>query len=425
MDSGRDCGRQVYDSIPPHPAAHISLRDGLGDHLSRVARSSSTTRLLKAVAVLTFSVVSVLVFSSIWNSRSVDHPIVKSRIYELAPNRLPVSQRYAYRYLPYFRSYKTRILDSLGRYESTALPRFSSPSLAYLSRQDLVSQPEVGFVIEEFVNTGKCSARRVCRARLIVTKDEDGVKVEAGFDISSLKGRDPITVDRGTKGRVGAIRLAELRRWVDQLLRSVSEELAGLDCLVSSDALLQAIGITLRFALRCPKTDDPLCHQLFTVRECPHEAVPPTPTPVPKESCEVAFDECEFTFDGESELATFSIDGPPDKSFTPVVVAKDPDVHLGTLNSNNVVPEFIEDDGAFPITDFGSQPFAPTQFKPYYIWQEQGSGIGHQTFHGDQQELSRGRCIRIFFTDIQLKDPASNLNHVPRSENKCVVFRTD
>ncbi|PXF41182.1 Collagen alpha-1(XXVIII) chain [Gracilariopsis chorda] len=142
--------------------------------------------------------------------------------------------------------------------------------------------------------------------------------------------------------------------------------------------------------------------------------------------CSKAFDECEFTFRGKTGLSTFSIAGRPDRSFTPRIVSKDASVRLGVLNSNNIVPEFIEDNGVFPITNFGSQRFTPTHFKPYTLMNGQGSGIGHQTFHGNQKQVAKDRCIRVYFTHFQeiRNNKLINRNDVPRSENKCVVFRT-
>eukprot|EP00178_Gracilaria_changii_P017807 TRINITY_DN5077_c0_g1_i1.p1 TRINITY_DN5077_c0_g1~~TRINITY_DN5077_c0_g1_i1.p1 ORF type:complete len:365 (-),score=56.91 TRINITY_DN5077_c0_g1_i1:490-1584(-) len=156
-------------------------------------------------------------------------------------------------------------------------------------------------------------------------------------------------------------------------------------------------------------------------------------TVIPK-ACKVAFDECEFTFSDQAGLATFEVSEEPDTAFTTRVVPKDVSFGLGVLNTNNIVPEFINDveiqpgatPEARPITEFGSQSFTPTHFKPYWIAQERGSGIGHQTFQGNQAQEARGRCVRIYFTHYQeiRENRVVNRNNVPRSANKCVVFRT-
>ncbi|KAI0557995.1 von Willebrand factor A-like protein [Gracilaria domingensis] len=145
-------------------------------------------------------------------------------------------------------------------------------------------------------------------------------------------------------------------------------------------------------------------------------------------SCLIAFEECQFTFSGETSLATFDIPAEqPDTAFTTGVVPKDVTYALGTLNMNGIVPEFIDEAGnASPITDFGSQRFTPTHFKPYWVAQDRGSGIGHQTFQGDQAQVAQNRCVRVYFTHFQeiREHRVVNRNGVPRSENKCVVFRT-
>eukprot|EP00178_Gracilaria_changii_P019092 TRINITY_DN55555_c0_g1_i1.p1 TRINITY_DN55555_c0_g1~~TRINITY_DN55555_c0_g1_i1.p1 ORF type:complete len:402 (+),score=57.92 TRINITY_DN55555_c0_g1_i1:679-1884(+) len=151
--------------------------------------------------------------------------------------------------------------------------------------------------------------------------------------------------------------------------------------------------------------------------DCPTVTCPPEVN-----ECQKAFDNCAFTFAGKNGLATFDATGRPDKSFTSMVVSKDPNMRLGVLNMNDVVPEFIDDNGAKRITMFGSQRFTETHFKPYSIEGTRGSGIGHQTYHGNQKQLARNKCIRVFFSHVQLLDPTTNLNEVP--DNYCVVFRT-
>ncbi|PXF43410.1 hypothetical protein BWQ96_05328 [Gracilariopsis chorda] len=148
-----------------------------------------------------------------------------------------------------------------------------------------------------------------------------------------------------------------------------------------------------------------------------------------KTECEKAYDKCLFKFSGVNGFnnAIFSIAGEPDKSFTPRVVPKATTYSLGTLNTNNVVPEFIEGNQGRPITEFGSQRFTPTHFKPYWISEERGSGVGHQTFQGNQLEVANDKCVRVYFTSFQEVPPNGqvvNRNNVPTSENKCVVFRT-
>ena len=132
---------------------------------------------------------------------------------------------------------------------------------------------------------------------------------------------------------------------------------------------------------------------------------------------------------GFRSIPTFRIGGPPDIAFTSRIVSKDPREIIGILNTNDVVPEFILRNGAaVRITHFGSQRFTPTHFKPFAIPRTIGSGVGHQTFHGDQLRIARGQCVRVFFTTFQVlkgvRPPTVANVNVGREAFKCVVFRT-
>lgn len=151
-------------------------------------------------------------------------------------------------------------------------------------------------------------------------------------------------------------------------------------------------------------------------------------------ACQKAYSHCEFKFSGEAGLSTYNIQPDlNDQAFTPIIVSKDPRERIGVLNMNGITPEFIFPTGSVsPITDFGSQPFTETHFKPFWKSDEFGSGIGHQTFHSDQAHVAKGKCIRIYFTSFQvLKNEngyhvvVDNRNNVPKWENKCVVFETN
>lgn len=143
--------------------------------------------------------------------------------------------------------------------------------------------------------------------------------------------------------------------------------------------------------------------------------------------CEDAYDDCEFRFAGKLRLPTFNVTGEADMAFTTRIIPKDVSYGLGMLNSNNIIPEFIHDDGtSMEIIEFGSQRFSAHHFKPFWVAQDRGSGIGHETFHGDQEEQAKNRCVRLFFTHYQeiRQNGVVNQNNVPRSQKKCVVFRT-
>lgn len=147
--------------------------------------------------------------------------------------------------------------------------------------------------------------------------------------------------------------------------------------------------------------------------------------------CHSAFRECDFRFSGfVNVVPTFSIGGRANTPFTPRIISTVRGEHLGVLNTNNIIPEFVFDGATHPITSFGSQRFTPTHFKPFSIpTAHRFSGVGHQTFQGNQLSVATGKCIRLYFTHYQLLNPTTgvvvgNRNNVPRSENKCVVFRT-
>lgn len=146
----------------------------------------------------------------------------------------------------------------------------------------------------------------------------------------------------------------------------------------------------------------------------------------PGERCEDAYRRCQFRFKGESGLTKYNIPQFRDKSFTPKIVSKNRRVRLASLNTNGIVPEFVDVNTARPITQYGSPHFTPTHFKPIWMMSERADGIGHQTFHGNQKSVALNRCIRVFFTHFQefRGERISNQHNIPREKNKCVVFAT-
>ncbi|KAI0560365.1 Kazal [Gracilaria domingensis] len=177
---------------------------------------------------------------------------------------------------------------------------------------------------------------------------------------------------------------------------------------------------------RCDPQND-----VISSGECGAVSEPPSGS---ASACDEAYDLCDFAFAGEDEdeSPVYSVDGPPDIPFTPVIVSKDPNERLGVLNTNNIEVEIIEDDGSYVgITSLpAQQTFSPTQFKPLTVPNTKMSGIGHQTFQTDQKEVIRGRCVRIFFTHYQLLEQTEPFNVIDnvsaeRGDNKCVVFETE
>lgn len=151
------------------------------------------------------------------------------------------------------------------------------------------------------------------------------------------------------------------------------------------------------------------------------------PSPPVRNACKKAYDECDFMFAGLFRLPKFNISGKADISFTPRIVAKDVMVSIVVLNTNNIPVEFIGSDGSVnAISKFGDQPFTSTVFKPFWIPKDRGSGIGHETFEGNQKSIVGDKCVRVVFTHFQefRQGSSGNQNNVPRSKNACVVFRT-
>lgn len=140
---------------------------------------------------------------------------------------------------------------------------------------------------------------------------------------------------------------------------------------------------------------------------------------------------CKFEFFGLSgKIPTIRLKSPPDTPLTPRIVSKKRSEVLGVLNMNNMAPEFIMGSKSAPnISTFGKPRLVPTQFKPYYIPKYGASGIGFQNFNGNGKTVAAGRCVRVFFTDYQQMDRASqpnmvNFNSVGKKEMRCVVFMT-
>lgn len=149
--------------------------------------------------------------------------------------------------------------------------------------------------------------------------------------------------------------------------------------------------------------------------------------PRSKKVCYDAYKECAFTFINTTALPRFDISVRPDRSFTKRIASKNhPRLVIGVLNSNDLVPEFVSRGAVVPITARGSPSFTPTHFKPFLRgW---GSGIGHETFQGNQLRTATGRCIRVYFSSYQILDGGNgtvvdNINGLKKKDGACVVFR--
>lgn len=147
-------------------------------------------------------------------------------------------------------------------------------------------------------------------------------------------------------------------------------------------------------------------------------------------TCQQAYDACGFYFNNSATVPTVSVDDTADNALTGGIVSRNMSEKVGIVNTNNIEVEFITNNTLKLITAVNaSQTFSPTQFKPFTIVNTTFSGIGFETFQGDQMMKARNQCVRVFFSQYQtlkmmmpyyVKD---NIN-AKRSDNKCVVFRT-
>lgn len=154
-------------------------------------------------------------------------------------------------------------------------------------------------------------------------------------------------------------------------------------------------------------------------------------TAKPSQACRKAYQACSFTFDGPNFIRTFSISGKPGKAFTPRIRGKGKNPLIGAVNANGMMAQFINDDGVVvPITRAtkATPRFARHAFKTFHIKGQRGSGVGHQTFQGNQKKVATNRCVRVFFSEYQVLKTRFpfiiSLNVRKTKMNDCVVFMT-
>lgn len=144
-------------------------------------------------------------------------------------------------------------------------------------------------------------------------------------------------------------------------------------------------------------------------------------------TCQEAYNECDFKFFNRDGIPTFWLGGPPDVAFSTYIMAKDTNMVLGVLNAAHDA-EFIVDGDVYSVQEYGHPPMSPHEFKPFPMpFNSRKSGIGHETMHGDGLEITRGKCIRVSFSEFQVLytngNVKRNANNVPKSAHKCVVFK--
>ncbi len=146
--------------------------------------------------------------------------------------------------------------------------------------------------------------------------------------------------------------------------------------------------------------------------------------------CAGAYASCDFTFEGVNSVPTYDVSGDADKAFTPRIVHKKnmSGRAIGVVNSQAGEFEPIFADTNKPISSEGNPKFAPTAFKTYSL-KDWGSGIGHQTLHGDQLSVADDRCVVVFFQSWQVLDAPDgvvvrNVNLKKKKASECVAFKT-
>lgn len=196
-------------------------------------------------------------------------------------------------------------------------------------------------------------------------------------------------------------------------------------------AHLQSLATTPDFYVQATPNNLVAIAESVVDKSCVIPSVTNSPEPTPMDSgCQMAYDECEFMFEGQDDVPVYPVTGVPDRVFTDTIVSRN-DPTVGVLNTNGIIAEFIMDDGsATEITQFASPRFTPTHFKPLSRTNNPiMSGVGHQTFHGNQETVARNKCVRLFFTTFQTVSHGPNprvLDNVnaEKEDNKCVVFET-
>ena len=147
-------------------------------------------------------------------------------------------------------------------------------------------------------------------------------------------------------------------------------------------------------------------------------------------NCRRLWKKCMFKFAGEHGPSVYDPTKVPfDTPFTPLIVAKNPKVRLGVLNTNGITPRFVFPKSTDPITHFGKPRFTPTHIKPFPKKGTFGSALGIQTLTGNQGVVGSNKCIIVWFTQFQLltkgHEPVVIENKVAKKYDfKCVVFLT-
>lgn len=147
------------------------------------------------------------------------------------------------------------------------------------------------------------------------------------------------------------------------------------------------------------------------------------------ETCIDAYHACDFKFAGRDTPPVFWSGGRPDRPLGSKIISRSGS-EIGIVNTNGIVPEFVNEDGTCTSVDqLGAPRFALTHFKPFPMRGSNfASSVGRQSFAGNQKTIVKGKCIRMYFSTYQeiTSGPrvrvVNNVN-VNKDDNKCVVFK--
>lgn len=122
------------------------------------------------------------------------------------------------------------------------------------------------FVVEKRISTGDCNGGRLCRARVIVSKEGNQVTIKSGYYIFRNKGVTPL--NPYTRRNVKKVTRREATIWAQNLLSKIQSDLDKVQCPVTADMIADGIMNTKDDAASCPRTDHPLCSRLFLLKTC-------------------------------------------------------------------------------------------------------------------------------------------------------------
>lgn len=163
------------------------------------------------------------------------------------------------------------------------------------------------------------------------------------------------------------------------------------------------------------------------VDQKPHETPQPQWVSPEDAACDAAYAGCRFNFVGVKGLQDVNLGSAAPTWISHALAIK----MRGTmkpriLNANNLVPEFVYPDGAQPITNFADPKLDPLAIRTVSKRGDR-SVLMHGQLAGNQEEVLKGKCVRVFFSAYELIGQGGRsigVRHIYRKEKgECVVFR--